>query len=131
MALSFYPRKLANMLLPGGIVFIYEMHPVTVVLNDNRNENPNPLMAENPYFTKEPFCNDKSLDHIGKTKEKGKMKYWFTHTISDAIMGLINNNIQIKFFQEYEHDIFSVYELLERQNAHFPLSYILIGEKSI
>jgi SAM-dependent methyltransferase len=127
--LNLFFAKVATLLKPGGSVFIYEMHPMTDILNDDRNPDVHPLQVTQPYFSSKPYTNFDSLDYIGRTRDSGLKKHWFTHTLTSLFSSLIGNDISIVQFEEFEHDISKVFPLLESQNAGIPLSYILIGKK--
>ena len=121
-------NKVYNTLTPGGNVFIYEQHPFTELFPDDDSDE-NPLKVVNNYFSKEPYIGYNGIDYIGNTTYESSALYCFTHTLSDIIMGLINNQIKLNYFKEYSHNISEVCENLGKQDLKLPLSYIIIGNK--
>ncbi len=121
-------NQVYNTLTPGGHVFIYEQHPFTELFPDDDSKEDS-LKVVNHYFTVEPFIGHNGIDYIGNTIYESSALYCFTHTISDIIMGLINNQINLKFFEEYAHNISEVCEDLGKQDLKLPLSYLIIGKK--
>ncbi len=126
--LKLFFKKVNDVLAPGGNIFIYEQHPFIGMLPDIIS-NTNDLKIVNPYFTKEPIKSNDGIDYIGNTTYKSSDLFSFNHTISDIIMGLIENKMNLKFFKEYSKNISEVCEDLERIDLKLPLSYLLIGEK--
>ena len=90
----------------------------------------NPMQIVEPYFRNEPIVENSSLDYLGGTEYDAKTQYWNVHTISDLIMGMINNGIAVEHFSEYERDLSMGHSRQEEMNAGIPLSYILVGKKS-
>ncbi len=63
------------------------------------------------------------------TSYQGPTSYWFHHKMSDVITALLRNGISIRAFDEYDHDISTVFKHLESLPEKPPLSYILVGQK--
>jgi len=118
----------SRLLKPQGIFFIYDSHPFSIMLPWEKSEDSRIEIAH-PYFETEACEYEESLDYYGWVDYKAPVHYEFTHTISDIVMGLLENNINIIFFGEYEKDISCGFEWLEPLNLKIPLSYILIGNK--
>ena len=120
----------ANRLLKeNGIIFIHELHPFALIFAGDENKE-NPLQIKYPYFTSEPEIYNDSLDYVGKSKEKGKTKINFTHTVSDIIQSLLLCNFKIINFMEYPTDISTIFTSIERLKLSLPLSFIMIAQKS-
>lgn len=119
----------ADLLNENGHIFIYELHPFAMLVPEDANKTDERLKVIYPYFTDEPEVDDGGIDYIGKTEYKSPKSYWFTYTFSQIMTAMLENNLQIRHFREYEHDISNIYEKLETLNAHLPISYILIGQK--
>ena len=122
--------SIANWLLKkGGILFLRDIHPLAEIMNDDRIPMEPALIVINSYFNNNAHSDDNSLDYIGHTNEKGMIKYWFVHTLSSIITGVINIDHRIVFFEESQEDISDVYQLIESQQAKIPLSFILVSQK--
>ena len=82
-----------------------------------------------PYFHEEAWECNESLDYYGWAEYESPVNYEFTHPLSEILMALVNNELRIRFFGEYEKDISNGFAWLEQRNMRIPLSFILIGEK--
>jgi len=122
--------KAAALLKVNGHVFSHEIHPFSEMLPFDDAEDEDALRIVDPYFKKEPYIDYGRLDYVGGEQyTSAKPQYWFVHTLSDILMGLIENQIFVEFFSEYEKDISSVHKRVESAQAGIPLSTILIGRK--
>jgi len=121
---------ISKMLRKNGVVFIHEIHPYSEMLPFDDYENDDILRIIEPYFKSEPYIEHGDLDYVGGTKySSDKPQYWFVHTLSDIQMALIENQLLIEWFAEYETDISAGHQRIEAAQAGIPLSYILIGRK--
>jgi hypothetical protein len=122
--------KATTLLRKNGRVFIHEIHPFSEMMPFDDSEGTDILRIVEPYFKAEPYVDYGDLDYVGGSKYTStKPQYWFVHTVSDILMGLIENQISIEHFSEYETDISAVHKRVEQARAGVPLSYILIGRK--
>lgn len=117
-----------NLLRDNGLIFMHEMHPFPLIFEGDENEE-NPFKISYPYFTEEPEVYNSSLDYLGKSKEKGKTKINFTHTMSDIFESLIAKKFSIAGLKEYPFDIALLWKSIEKMNLKIPLSYILTAKK--
>jgi SAM-dependent methyltransferase len=123
--------KAASLLRPAGLVFIHEIHPFSEMLPFDDDKKPFNLSIVDPYFKKEPYIEQGGLDYIGHAEyDSSTTRYWFVHNLSEILMGLIKNHLQIEHFYEYEKDISAGHSRIEEAGAGIPLSYILIGRRS-
>lgn len=121
----------ARLLRSEGVVFIHESHPFTEMLPNDNDPQEDFLHISYPYFKADPYIEYGGMDYVGHTHhDSQKPQYWFTHTLSDIFMGMIDNQISIQHFSEYEMDISNVKQGPEKAKAGIPLSYILIGKRS-
>jgi ubiquinone/menaquinone biosynthesis C-methylase UbiE len=112
-----------RLLRPGGWLLIYEMHPMLDMF-DAEAEDSFPL--RHSYFKSEPYAEEGGLDYYGNKEYHSLMSYWFHHKMSDIIQGCLNNRLQLVSFQEYDHDVSSVFKGMEKQAVRPPLSYTLV-----
>lgn len=121
----------SRMLRQDGIVFIHEGHPFGEMLPVDSDPQTDFLRITEPYFKTEPYVEYGDLDYVGHSHhDSQKPQYWFTHTMSDILMAMIDNEIAIQHISEYDVDISNVHQRVEQAKASVPLSYILIGVKS-
>ena len=129
--LELFFTKAFTLLRSGGMVFIHEIHPIAEMLPCDDDKKPFNLCIVEPYFKKEPYKDQGGLDYVGHAEyDSTTTKYWFAHTLSDILMSLINNNLLIERFSEYETDISAGHRQIEEAKAGIPLSYILIARKT-
>jgi len=128
--LEVFFAKAFALLKPDGLVFIHEIHPFSEMLPFDDDQNSLILSIIEPYFKKEPYMDQGGLDYVGHLEYNSTTtQYWFVHTLSDILMSLIKNQLEIEHFFEYETDISAGHRLIEEAKAGIPLSYILIGRK--
>ncbi len=133
------PRFFAQagaMLRDAGRIFIHEIHPISEMLPFDNGDPDTPdadyLRIIEPYFKVEPYEDHDSLDYVGGTEyTSAATQYWFVHTISDIIMGLVNNGFAIEHFAEYPTDISAGHQRIKAAEAGIPLSLMLVGRKAI
>jgi len=120
--------KVADLLNESGQLFIYESHPFSEMLPaDEMDEDPMKIIE--PYFKKDPYVDNDGIDYVGKTTYPSKTMYWFVWTISDIIMGIIDNGMKLRHFSEYPDDISTLHSRNQEAGPAIPLSFILIAEK--
>ena len=113
-----------------GVLFIYEMHPFTAMLPTDSDTDADPLKIIEPYFKKEPYAENSGIDYVGKTTYESQTQYWFVWTLSEIMMAIIENGMQIKWFDEYSKDIGAVHQRNMNSGISMPLSYTLVAEKN-
>ena len=121
-----------RMLKPEGYLVIYEIHPFTNLLawkDEPVYEATNHYKIVYKYFRDNPWVDNNGADYIGKTTYKSKTFTSFAHKLSDIITAICSNEITIKEFTEYSHDISAALEGLEKVKI-VPLSYTILGRKS-
>lgn len=129
--LELFFAKAFELLKPGGSIFIHEIHPFSEMLPFDDDQNPVNLSIIEPYFKKEPYLDQGGLDYVGHTEYVSTTtQHWFVHTLSEIIMDLVKNHLEIEQFYEYEADISAGHSQIEAAKAGIPLSYILIGRKA-
>ena len=114
-----------------GYLLIYEIHPFTNLIawqGESEYDISNPYKIIYKYFRNTPWINNDGADYIGKTTYKSKTFVSFAHKLSDIITAISVNNIIIKEFKEYPHDVSGHLDYLE-QDRILPFSYTMIGQK--
>lgn len=121
--------KVAELLNESGQLFIYESHPFSEMLPADDVEHEDPMRIIEPYFKKDPYVDNDGIDYVGKTTYSSKTMYWFVWTLSDILMGIIDNGMKVRHFSEYPDDISTLHGRNQDTGPAVPLSYILIAEK--
>jgi SAM-dependent methyltransferase len=128
--LGLFFAKAAALLHENGRVFIHEIHPFSEMLPFDADKAVEPLCIVDSYFQDEPIVEYGGLDYVGGSKYvSSKPQYWFVHTVSDILTGLIGNQLCIKHISEYEMDVSAGHNRVEQARAGVPLSYMVIGKK--
>ncbi len=121
----------AELLAPGGLLVIYESHPLPHMLAHPDEEEyvpDHPRELVNPYFRDEPLVYNDSLDYYGGEDYEASTMYEFIHTLSDILNPIAGNGLVVRSFDEYSHDISNLMAHLEGGPA-LPLSYVLVAQK--
>jgi SAM-dependent methyltransferase len=119
----------ARLLKPGGDLFVYEMHPLLDMFDDQKLDPLHPTLARS-YFLSEPILGQDLPDYFDQNAIVHSRSYWVHHKLSDIIGGVVRAGLQLTSFQEYAHDVSGVYQKLERCPHPLPLSYTLTARKS-
>jgi ubiquinone/menaquinone biosynthesis C-methylase UbiE len=117
----------ANLLKPGGWIFVHELHPI---LDMYENDDPiDPPQLQHSYFRTIPYVEDNGLGFSGISGNLPTSSYWFHHKLSDIFSACLASRLQLRSFQEYENDISGVFARFEDMKVRLPLSYTLIAQK--
>jgi ubiquinone/menaquinone biosynthesis C-methylase UbiE len=128
--LPLFFARAAALLRAGGSLFIDEIHPFVEMLPNDELTDTDPLRINESYFKTEPYIEVGGLDYVGKQEYAASAaQYWFVHTMSSIIMGMLSAGLAITHFSEYERDISAGHQRAQDAHAGVPLSYILIGAK--
>ena len=122
-------EKVAMLLCDEGTLFIHEQHPFAEMLPSDDDEGADPLKIIEPYFKAEPYQENSGIDYVGKTTYESMTQYWFVWTLSDIIMGIVENDIEIVHFSEYPEDISAIHGKNQNAGIEIPLSYTMISRK--
>jgi SAM-dependent methyltransferase len=125
----FFARA-AALLRARGCVFIHEIHPFCEMLPFDNSATGDPLRIVEPYFTFKPYVEYGGLDYVGNAVYDGKAaQYWFVHTLSAIVTGLISNGLALEHFSEHDTAISPHQKRIEDLRAGVPLSYVMIARK--
>ena len=111
-----------------GWLFVYEMHPFLDVFEpDDQAKPPLPVYS---YFKKDPWVDTSGLDYFSGKNYPSVPTYYFHHTLSEIFNCCLENNLEIRSFKEYPHDISMVYAHLEKQETELPMCFTLTAQRS-
>jgi len=132
-------KIIANYLKPDGFFYIAEIHPISMIFEDNwfgKSQNIKGLQLYYDYFH-DPKPRESISDWIDKTNPK--KEYWWAHSMSDIINSLIEVGLRIEFLNEYPFTVWKQYPFAEReldgyyrlknQKAEIPLLFTLKAVK--
>jgi ubiquinone/menaquinone biosynthesis C-methylase UbiE len=125
----FFARA-AALLRADGSVFIHEIHPFCEMLPFDTSVTDDPLRIVSPYFTFKPYVEYGGLDYVGNAVYEAKAaQYWFVHTLSEIVTGLIGAGMALDFFREYDTAISPHQKRIEDLKVGVPLSYMMVAHK--
>ena len=117
-----------RLLRPGGVLFVYEQHPMMNMVEPWEAEDPHRL--RHSYFRPEPFEEQGPILYDGTDITEGPTKYWFVHTLADIVTACLDQGLTLERLREYPHNISGAnYDIYNDQPAQLPLSYALIARK--
>jgi len=117
----------AGLLRPGGQLVIYETHPMLEMF-DPRGDDP--FRPVSSYFRKVPFIETAAITYDGSRPGDISESYWFIHTLSDVVQGVVDAGLTLGALREYPHSIREVdYDIYVGQDAQVPMSYLLHASK--
>ncbi len=115
---------LGKLLRPGGVLFIYEQHPILDMIEPAAADDP--VVWELSYFSKEPYVDTECLDYYGGGSYESKPLYSFSHTMAEIIMAGVNNKMAVEHFEEHPDHISNTWWNVEKHGPELPMSYALV-----
>ena len=117
--------NIVNRLLRSkGLLLLYDLHPIFGMFEPS---SPNPIVPFYSYFKSDPYIEEEWSDYFDRQVKMELKNIGFQHTLEEIFMSCLDNNIQIREYREYNHDISEVFKMYEKYR--FPMSYILLGQK--
>ncbi|WP_420862865.1 class I SAM-dependent methyltransferase [Algirhabdus cladophorae] len=116
--------SVAQLLKPGGALFIHEHHPVTVMVKPGPAEAP--VEWELSYFASAPYVDTNGLDYYGGTRYDALPNYSYSHKLSDILMGAVKCGLLLEDFEERPDHISNAWWNVEASDIGLPMSYTLV-----
>lgn len=114
-----------------GLVFISESHPFTNMLampGEDGYDKQHPNRVVNSYFKEDPWIEVGGIDYISDANQEFTQTFTsYSHTLSSIMNSMIQSDLQIVTFNEYEKDITGSFSDVSDQG--YPLSYVLVAQK--
>ncbi|MCL2156646.1 MAG: class I SAM-dependent methyltransferase [Methanobrevibacter sp.] len=125
--LNDYFSVVSRLLKKDGKILIFEIHPFAYFFENGFDIKKGNFEKLTSYFNKDPYNYKNGLDYVGGVEYESKECYWFMHKISNIISAILQNDIEIKEFNEYNVEMANnnSIKFLDK----FPLSYIIVGKK--
>ncbi len=120
--------EVEKLLRPGGALFIYEHHPVLVMVKPDQAGAP--VEWELSYFRTEPYVDDSGLDYYDGKDYGALPNVSFSHKLSDIIMAAIKTGLAVEAFEELPHHISNTWWNVEHSEIGLPMCYTLVLRKA-
>lgn len=117
----------AGLVVPGGHLFIEEMHPALIMYE--QGEGGAPSYLANSYFREEPWVETGGLDYYGGTSYEAKFIYAFPHTLAKIVMAGIDAGLALRHFAELDYDISLFCADLEHVETKPPLGMTMVWQR--
>ncbi|WP_096394354.1 bifunctional 2-polyprenyl-6-hydroxyphenol methylase/3-demethylubiquinol 3-O-methyltransferase UbiG [Halorubrum trapanicum] len=92
--LNAWASVVAELLEPGGVVYLAEHHPVATALSDSLGADGDPITVEHPYFSTE----------TPATSGDARPHKW-THGLGEILTALIEAGIELEFVHEHPFSV--------------------------
>ncbi|MFK8036373.1 MAG: class I SAM-dependent methyltransferase [Hyphomicrobiales bacterium] len=120
--------NIEKLLKPGGAIFIYEHHPIIIMIKPAQAEEP--IEWELSYFRTMPYIDKGGLDYFGGEEYDAKPTMSFSHKLSDIIMAAVKTELAIESFEELPHHISNAWWNVEKSDLGLPMCFTLILRKA-
>jgi SAM-dependent methyltransferase len=106
-----WARVVAELLAPGGFLYLVESHPFAQVLDDDSG-----LVVARDYFDAEPEVGDWSYTYTDGPALEHVRSVQFQHGLGEIVTALVRAGMRVEFLHEFEFDAFGRWESLERRD---------------
>ncbi|WP_299351494.1 class I SAM-dependent methyltransferase [uncultured Shimia sp.] len=120
--------SIEKLLRPGGAVFIYEHHPILVMVKPGQVGDP--FEWELSYFKTDPYVDASGLDYYGGEAYDATPNVSFSHKLSDIFMAAIKGGLAVEHFEELPNHISNTWWNVEHSDIGLPMSYTLVLRKA-
>ena len=119
--------EIQKLLRPGGAIFVYEHHPVLIMVKPDQAGQP--IEWELSYFRTDPYVDDGGLDYYGGTEYDATPTMAFSHKMSDILMATVRAGLQLEHFEELPNHISHAWWNVEHSDIGLPMSYTMVVRK--
>lgn len=119
--------EIEKLLAPDGVIFIYEHHPILMMLEPGQAEDE--VKWELSYFREEAYIDESGLDYYGGESYQATPNASFSHKMSDIVMGGINSGLTLEYFEELPKHISNTWWNVEHSGIGLPMSFLIVFRK--
>jgi SAM-dependent methyltransferase len=118
-----WARVVADLLAPGGFLYLAEFHPFTAIFAWDG------LTVEHPFRSPpagERYDDADGTYTDGEFEPEHKTVYQWTHPLGDVVTALVGAGLRIEFLHEYDFSLFATWPFMERHDDgtyHLPEGY--------
>jgi SAM-dependent methyltransferase len=99
----------AELLRPGGLLYLAEFHPITDVFGDED------LTPVHDYFREEPYVWDEPGTYADPEAETANnTTYEWTHTLSEVVNATVDAGLTLELLREHDYTLFPRWPFLEK-----------------
>lgn len=120
--------KVADLLRPDGKLFIYEIHPVLFLFDEETTDPRDPRIGRS-YFREEPLVFADCSDYLDPQAAIKSPCYWYQHTLGRIMSSLLEAGFVLERFEEFPHDIGMTHADFAEQPNELPMCYALVARK--
>lgn len=120
--------KVADLLRPGGQLFIYELHPFLFVYDEETTDPSDPRISRS-YFRDEPLVFHGGKDYVDPQSTVESTGYWHQHTLGQIMSNLLGAGFALESFEEFPHVNSSTHAEFAKQPNKLPMCYALVARK--
>ena len=106
-----WARVVAELLTPGGFLYLVEGHPFAQILDDASG-----LVVTRDYFDSGPEVQDWAYTYTDGPTLEHVRSVQFQHGVGEMITALIQAGLRIEFMHEFDFDAFGRFDSLRRQS---------------
>ena len=119
-------KIITNFLKPGGFFYIAEIHPFSMVFDNETKDIKDLQIYYNYFYDPEPMEFTADGSYGSDVKIEPKKEYEWAHSMSDIINSLIEAGLRIVFLNEYPFTVWKQFPFAEREPTGF---YYLKNQK--
>ncbi|ELP95483.1 class I SAM-dependent methyltransferase [Pseudomonas syringae] len=124
-----YIKVARRVLRKGGVLNIYDCHPIVDMFEMDRDRGDKPLQFARSYFDKTPISHTSGLDYVGGTTYDAKEIFYFHYTMADIINEIIHAGFQVTNLKETAEDLSQAYTKVAADPITPPLSFMVTAAK--
>lgn len=112
-------KLISRFLKPDGKFIFVEFHPVVWMFDDNFEK-----IGYN-YFNVEPIVETENGTYADKEANISQSYVTWNHSLSEVASSLINNDLEILHFQEYDYSPYNVFSnMIEFEHKKFRIEHL-------
>ncbi len=122
-----YFRVISRLLKKNGRIIIFEIHPFKYFFENGFRFEEQNFDKLTSYFETGANHYPEGLDYFGHVKYESTEGFWFMHKMSEIIVAILHNGIEIEEFEEYSIDLDGDSD--QGTAGKFPFSYLITAKK--
>ena len=131
--LNEWAKIISNHLSSGGIFIIVDFHPTMWMFDDDFKN------IDYSYFNEKPYIEKESGSYADREHQEEITSIWWSHSLSEITQSLINNDMELKTFEEYDYSPYNCFQHTEKidekkyrikhLDAKIPMVYAMVFKK--